>query len=68
MVALDNNQPKVFNLKDMLECFILHRREVVTRRTVYELKKARDRAHLLEGLAIALANIDLVIELIKAVK
>ena len=66
MVALDNNQPKVFNLKDMLECFILHRREVVTRRTVYELKKARDRAHLLEGLAIALANIDLVIELIKA--
>jgi DNA gyrase subunit A len=50
----------------MLECFILHRREVVTRRTVYELKKARDRAHLLEGLAIALANIDLVIELIKA--
>ena len=66
MVALDNNQPKVFNLKDMLECCILHRREVVTRRTVYELKKARDRAHLLEGLAIALANIDLVIELIKA--
>ncbi len=66
MVALDNNQPKVFNLKDMLECFILHRREVVTRRTVYELKKARDRAHLLEGLAIALANIDSVIELIKA--
>ena len=66
MVALDNNQPKVFNLKDMLECFILHRREVVTRRTGYELKKARDRAHLLEGLAIALANIDLVIELIKA--
>lgn len=66
MVALDNNQPKVFNLKDTLECFILHRREVVTRRTVYELKKARDRAHLLEGLAIALANIDPVIELIKA--
>ena len=66
MVALDNNQPKVFNLKDMLECFILHRREVVTRRTVYELRKARDRAHLLEGLAIALANIDSVIELIKA--
>ena len=66
MVALDNNQPKIFNLKDTLECFILHRREVVTRRTVYELKKARDRAHLLEGLAIALANIDAVIELIKA--
>ena len=66
MVALDNNQPRIFTLKDMLECFILHRREVVTRRTVYELKKARDRAHLLEGLAIALANIDPVIELIKA--
>ncbi|TRY30169.1 DNA topoisomerase (ATP-hydrolyzing) subunit A [Aliiglaciecola sp. M165] len=66
MVALDNNQPKVFNLKQALEAFILHRREVVTRRTVYELKKARDRAHILEGLAIALVNIDEVIELIKA--
>ena len=66
MVALDNNQPRVFNLKDILEAFILHRREVVTRRTVYELRKARDRAHILEGLAIALANIDEIIELIKA--
>lgn len=66
MVALDNNQPKVFNLKDCLEAFILHRREVVTRRTVFELKKARERAHILEGLAIALANIDPIIELIKA--
>lgn len=66
MVALDNGQPKVFNLKETLEAFILHRREVVTRRTVYELKKARDRAHILEGLAIALANIDQIIELIKA--
>lgn len=66
MVALDNNQPKVFNLKEVLESFILHRREVVTRRTVYELRKARDRAHILEGLAIALANIDPVIDLIKA--
>jgi DNA gyrase subunit A len=66
MVALDNGQPKVFNLKETLECFILHRREVVTRRTVYELRKARDRAHVLEGLAIALANIDPIIELIKA--
>lgn len=66
MVALDNGQPKVFNLKQMLEAFILHRREVVTRRTVFELRKARDRAHILEGLAIALANIDEVIELIKA--
>lgn len=66
MVALDKNQPKVFNLKQVLEAFVLHRREVVTRRTVYELKKARDRAHILEGLAIALVNIDPVIELIKA--
>ncbi len=66
MVALDNGQPRVFNLKQMLEAFILHRREVVTRRTVFELRKARDRAHILEGLAIALANIDEIIELIKA--
>lgn len=65
MVALDNTQPRVFNLKDILQKFILHRREVVTRRTVFELKKARDRAHILEGLAIALANIDPIIELIK---
>ncbi|WP_395343350.1 DNA topoisomerase (ATP-hydrolyzing) subunit A [Ningiella sp. W23] len=66
MVALDRNQPKVFNLKEVLELFILHRREVVTRRTVFELRKARDRAHILEGLAIALVNIDPIIELIKA--
>ncbi|ALU42055.1 DNA topoisomerase (ATP-hydrolyzing) subunit A [Pseudoalteromonas rubra] len=65
MVALDNNQPKCFNLKEMLEAFIVHRREVVTRRTVYDLRKARDRAHTLEGLAIALANIDPIIELIR---
>ncbi len=65
MVALDGNQPRCFNLKEMLEAFILHRREVVTRRTVYDLRKARDRAHTLEGLAIALANIDPVIELIR---
>ncbi|MDP5291139.1 DNA topoisomerase (ATP-hydrolyzing) subunit A [Oceanimonas sp. CHS3-5] len=65
MVALDSNQPRTFNLKEMLECFIQHRREVVTRRTVFELRKARDRAHILEGLAIALANIDPVIELIR---
>ncbi|MFC3121769.1 DNA topoisomerase (ATP-hydrolyzing) subunit A [Agaribacter flavus] len=65
MVALDKNQPKVFNLKEVLESFVLHRREVVTRRTVFELRKARDRAHILEGLAIALVNIDPVIELIK---
>ncbi|WP_416308402.1 DNA topoisomerase (ATP-hydrolyzing) subunit A [Neptunicella sp. SCSIO 80796] len=66
IVALDNNQPKIFNLPDMLKAFILHRREVVTRRTVYELRKARDRAHILEGLAIALVNIDEIIALIKA--
>ncbi len=65
MVALDNNQPRIFNLKEMLEAFVVHRREVVTRRTVFDLRKARDRAHTLEGLAIALANIDPVIELIR---
>ncbi|MBB1438523.1 DNA gyrase subunit A [Shewanella sp. SG41-4] len=66
MVALTNGQPKLFNLKEMLECFILHRREVVTRRTVFELRKARERAHVLEALAIALANIDPISALIKA--
>ncbi|MGL6351668.1 MAG: DNA topoisomerase (ATP-hydrolyzing) subunit A, partial [Aeromonas sp.] len=65
MVALDNNQPKLMNLKDILDAFLLHRREVVTRRTVFELRKARDRAHILEGLAVALANIDPIIELIR---
>ncbi len=65
MVALSNNQPRLFNLKDMLSEFLRHRREVVTRRTIFELKKARARAHILEGLAVALANIDEVIELIK---
>ncbi|WP_144207503.1 DNA gyrase subunit A [Shewanella donghaensis] len=65
MVALTNGQPKLFNLKEMIECFILHRREVVTRRTVFELRKARERAHILEALAIALANIDPIIALIK---
>jgi len=66
MVALEGGQPKLLNLKQMLEAFIRHRREVVTRRTVYELRKARERAHVLEGLAVALANIDPIIELIKA--
>jgi DNA gyrase subunit A len=66
MVALDNTQPRIFNLKDILQKFVLHRREVVTRRTVFELKKARDRAHILEGLAIALVNIDPIIALIKS--
>lgn len=66
MVALDNGQPKLFNLKEMLKCFVDHRREVVTRRTIFELRKARDRAHILEALALALSNIDDIIELIKA--
>lgn len=65
IVALENGQPKVLNLKQLLEAFLRHRREVVTRRTVYELRKARERGHILEGLAIALANIDPVIELIR---
>lgn len=66
VVALVDGQPKIMNLKDMLEVFIRHRREVVTRRTVYELRKARERGHILEGQAVALSNIDPVIELIKA--
>ncbi|ALR91823.1 MULTISPECIES: DNA topoisomerase (ATP-hydrolyzing) subunit A [Vibrio] len=65
MVALNNGQPQLFNLKDMLKCFVDHRREVVTRRTIFELRKARERAHILEGLALALANIDEIIELIR---
>lgn len=65
LVALDDSQPRLLNLKQILEAFIRHRREVVTRRTVYELKKAREKAHILEGLGIALANIDEVIALIK---
>jgi DNA gyrase subunit A len=65
MVALVDGQPKILNLKEMLEAFIRHRREVVTRRTIYLLKKARERAHTLEGFAIALANIDEIIALIK---
>jgi DNA gyrase subunit A len=66
MVALEDGQPRLLNLKQILEAFVRHRREVVTRRTVFELRKARDRAHILEGLAVALANIDPVIALIKA--
>jgi DNA gyrase subunit A len=66
MVALHDGQPKLFNLKEMLEAFLRHRREVVTRRTVYDLRKARERAHILEGQAVALANIDEVIAVIKA--
>jgi len=66
MVALVNGQPKLLNLKQMLEAFLSHRREVVTRRTVFELRKARERGHMLEGLAVALANIDDFIAIIKA--
>ncbi|THD09503.1 DNA gyrase subunit A [Rhodanobacter lindaniclasticus] len=65
MVALLDGQPKLLSLKDILEAFIRHRREVVTRRTIFELRKARARAHILEGLTVALANIDEMIELIK---
>jgi DNA gyrase subunit A len=65
MVALLDGQPKLLNLKDIIEAFIRHRREVVTRRTIFELRKARARAHILEGLTVALANIDEMIELIK---
>ena len=66
MVALHEGQPKLMNLKQILEAFLAHRREVVTRRTIFDLRKARDRAHVLEGQAVALANIDEVIALIKA--
>jgi len=68
MVALVDGQPRLLNLKQVLEAFVRYRREVVTRRTVFELRKARERAHILEGLAVALANIDEVITLIKASK
>jgi DNA gyrase subunit A len=66
MVALIDGRPKLLGLKEMLEAFLRHRREIVTRRTIFDLAKARDRAHILEGLAVALANIDEVIALIKA--
>jgi DNA gyrase subunit A len=68
IVALVDGQPRLLNLKELLEAFIRHRREVVTRRTIYDLRKARARAHILEGLAVALANIDEVIALIKQSK
>ena len=68
MVALVDGQPRLLNLKQMLEAFLRHRREVVTRRTVFELKKARERGHVLEGLAVALSSVDDVIALIKAAK
>jgi len=66
MVALVDGKPRLLNLKQMLDCFLAHRREVITRRTVFELKKARDRGHILEGLAVALSNVDEIIRIIKA--
>jgi DNA gyrase subunit A len=66
IVALVDNQPRIFNLKELLEEFLRHRREVVTRRTIFDLRKARERAHILEGLAVAISNIDPIIALIKA--
>ena len=66
MVALVDNQPRLLNLKQMVEAFLRHRREVVTRRTIFELRKARERGHVLEGLAVALSNVDEIIALIKA--
>ena len=66
LVGLSNNLPKLFSLKELLDCFLQHRREVVTRRTIFNLRKTRARTHALEGLAVALANIDQVIEMIKA--
>ncbi len=66
LVALMDGQPQLLNLRQLIEAFVRHRREVVTRRTIYDLRKARDRAHVLEGLAVALANIDPVIAAIKA--
>jgi DNA gyrase subunit A len=66
MVALVDGRPRLLNLRQMLDCFLAHRREVVTRRTVFELRKARERGHILEGLAVALSNVDEIIALIKA--
>jgi len=66
MVALVDGRPQLLNLKQLLECFLSHRREVITRRTIFELRKARERGHILEGLAVALSNVDEIIALIKA--
>jgi DNA gyrase subunit A len=68
VVALDGGQPRILNIKQIIEAFVRHRREVVTRRTLFDLRKSRDRAHILEGLAVALENIDPMIALIKAAK
>src|SRR3970040_1770724 len=66
MVAIIDGQPKLLNPKDMIDAFRRHRREVVTRRNIFELRKARERGHILEGLAVALSNVDEIIALIKA--
>jgi DNA gyrase subunit A len=66
MVAIVEGQPRLLNLKQVIDCFLRHRREVVTRRTIFELRKARERGHILEGLAVALSNVDEIIALIKA--
>ena len=66
MVALVDGKPRLLDLRQMLECFLAHRREVITRRTIFELRKARERGHILEGLAVALSNVDEIIALIKA--
>ena len=68
MVALDHGQPRLFNLKQIIESFIMHRREVVIRRSLFELRKARERTHILEGLAVATSNIDEIIEIIRQSK
>src|SRR5690606_34810443 len=68
LLAIHNNQPKVFNLRDMLWAFVEHRRDVVVRRTIFELRKAEARAHILEGLKIAVENLDDVVALIRASK
>src|SRR5690606_14573138 len=68
MVALANNQPRQLDLKQLLEAFLQHRREVVTRRSLYDLRKSRERAHVLEGLAVALESIDEMVALIKAAR
>src|SRR5205823_11480696 len=66
MVALVDGQPRLLNLKEMLDAFLAHRREVITRRTIYDLREARKRAHIQEGLAVALSNVDEIIAVIKA--
>ena len=68
MVALDHGQPRLFNLKQIIEAFVMHRREVVIRRSLFELRKARERTHILEGLAVATSNIDEIIDIIRQSK